>query len=207
MLGGTRSSSPRASSRCSARAARRGPDLDQRRSRPSGAAGAHRARGRPRHRRRSAPPSPGEVLGVRGPFGTPGRSRRPRARRRDRGRRDRARRRCGRRCSGCSPARALRPPGVALRRPRRPTSCCSPRSSGVARSAASRSLATVDSAGPEWLGHVGVVTRLIGRADARPARERRSVLRPRGDDALHRRGARGGGHRPGAASTSRWSAT
>ncbi|MGO9820828.1 MAG: FAD/NAD(P)-binding protein [Solirubrobacteraceae bacterium] len=26
------------------------------------------------------------------------------------------------------------------------------------------SLATVDSAGPEWLGHVGVVTRLVGRA-------------------------------------------
>lgn len=29
---------------------------------------------------------------------------------------------------------------------------------------------TVDSAGPEWLGHVGVVTRLIGRAELDPAR-------------------------------------
>jgi NAD(P)H-flavin reductase len=29
---------------------------------------------------------------------------------------------------------------------------------------------TVDSAGPEWLGHVGVVTRLIGRASLDPAR-------------------------------------
>jgi NAD(P)H-flavin reductase len=29
---------------------------------------------------------------------------------------------------------------------------------------------TVDSAGPEWLGHVGVVTRLIGRARLDPAR-------------------------------------
>jgi NAD(P)H-flavin reductase len=30
-------------------------------------------------------------------------------------------------------------------------------------------LVTVDSAGPEWLGHVGVVTRLIGRAGLDPA--------------------------------------
>jgi len=30
-------------------------------------------------------------------------------------------------------------------------------------------LVTVDSAGPEWLGHVGVVTRLVGRAALRPA--------------------------------------
>ncbi len=33
---------------------------------------------------------------------------------------------------------------------------------------------TVDSAGPEWLGHVGVVTRLIGRAGLEP--DRTSVL-------------------------------
>ena len=31
-------------------------------------------------------------------------------------------------------------------------------------------LTTVDSAGPEWLGHVGVVTRLIARAQLDPAR-------------------------------------
>jgi NAD(P)H-flavin reductase len=31
-------------------------------------------------------------------------------------------------------------------------------------------LVTVDSAGPEWLGHVGVVTRLIARAGLEPAR-------------------------------------
>lgn len=30
-------------------------------------------------------------------------------------------------------------------------------------------LVTVDSAGPEWLGHVGVVTRLVRRAGLRPA--------------------------------------
>jgi anaerobic sulfite reductase subunit B len=29
---------------------------------------------------------------------------------------------------------------------------------------------TVDSAGPEWLGHVGVVTRLVPRADIDPSR-------------------------------------
>ncbi len=34
-------------------------------------------------------------------------------------------------------------------------------------------LVTVDSAGPEWLGHVGVVTRLVGgRGSTRRARSR-----------------------------------
>ena len=48
---------------------------------------------------------------------------------------------------------------------------------------------TVDSAGPEWLGHVGVVTRLVRRAAARRRAHHGHHLRPRGDDALHRRGA------------------
>ncbi len=48
---------------------------------------------------------------------------------------------------------------------------------------------TVDSAGPEWLGHVGVVPRLIGRAEFDPAGAAALVVRARGDDALHRRRA------------------
>ncbi len=49
---------------------------------------------------------------------------------------------------------------------------------------------TVDSAGPEWLGHVGVVTRLIGRAGIDGERAVGHVVRAGGDDALPRRGSR-----------------
>ena len=48
----------------------------------------------------------------------------------------------------------------------------------------------VDSAGPEWLGHVGVVHALIGRARFDAASAVALVVRPRGDDALHGRRAR-----------------
>ncbi len=51
-------------------------------------------------------------------------------------------------------------------------------------------LVTVDSAGPEWLGHVGVVTRLVRRAAARRRRHDRDGVRSRSDDAVHGRSPR-----------------
>jgi coenzyme F420-reducing hydrogenase gamma subunit/NAD(P)H-flavin reductase len=44
---------------------------------------------------------------------------------------------------------------------------------------------TVDSAGPEWLGHVGVVPRLVRRAGVEAGACCGAALRARGDDALH----------------------
>ena len=51
----------------------------------------------------------------------------------------------------------------------RPSSCCTPTSSPPGRERGLEVLVTVDSAGPEWLGHVGVVTRLIRRAGLDPS--------------------------------------
>ncbi len=56
-------------------------------------------------------------------------------------------------------------------------------------------LVTVDSAGPEWLGRVGVVTRLVRRAGLVRRRRVRDGVRARGDDALHCRGAARGRRR------------
>ena len=46
---------------------------------------------------------------------------------------------------------------------------------------------TVDTAGPEWLGHVGVVTRLIRAGGTQRTNGLRDVVRAGGDDALPRR--------------------
>ena len=46
----------------------------------------------------------------------------------------------------------------------RPTSCSTARELAEWQERGLESLVTVDSAGPEWLGHVGVVTRLVRRA-------------------------------------------
>ena len=51
----------------------------------------------------------------------------------------------------------------------------------------------VDSAPANWRGRVGVVTKLIPRAEVDPGQGHRARLRARGDDALHRRRARGAG--------------
>ena len=68
--------------------------------------------------------------------------------------------------------RALRPADAALRRALARTSSCSPTSSTAGRERGLEVEVTVDSAGPEWLGHVGVVTAARRRARARRRRAR-----------------------------------
>ena len=90
--------------------------------------------------------------------------------------------------------RALRAARAALRRRARPASCSTPKSSSAGARPASRWRVTVDSAGPEWLGHVGVVAAARCAAPAStPPSARRAAVRAGGDDALHRRRARGRG--------------
>ena len=73
------------------------------------------------------------------------------------------------RSSRCSPAASATGASCCSTADARPISCCSPTSW---RSGSARGLevaVTVDSAGPEWLGHVGVVPRLVRRAEFDPA--------------------------------------
>ena len=122
--------------------------------------------------RRSARLEPGDVLGVRGPFGTrAGRSTTAEgARRRRRRRRHRARAAAPGDLPRCSRDRERYGRVVAaLRRPLAGRAALPRRARALARRAStSRSSVTVDSADAGWRGRVGVVTTLIARADFDP---------------------------------------
>ena len=114
---------------------------------------------------------PGDVLGVRGPFGVPWPVGEPRGRRRrSSSPAASAWRRCARRSSPCSPSRErygrlLLLYGGRVARP----AAVHRRARGVARPVDSRWPSPSTAPGPEWLGHVGVVTRLVDRAELDPA--------------------------------------
>ena len=163
----------RASSRCSRAAA---PARCRSRSAAT-PTGQHRSCTRSarsdRPRRRSAPPSRAtcSASAARSAGAWPVDERRGRRRR---GRRRRHRPRAA--AAGDPPAarapRALRPPDAALRRRGRPTSCSTPTSCEAWAARGLDVVVTVDSAGPEWLGHVGVVTRARAPRRARPGQRR-----------------------------------
>ena len=188
---------------------RRGADLDQRRPRRGRSAGAHRARGRARHRRRSARASPGRCSACAGRSAAPWPVEALRGRRRrDRRGRHRARAAAPGDPARCSPrreryGRLVLLYGGALARP----AALRGRARAIGQQRGLEVAVTVDSAGPEWLGHVGVVTRLIAPRRVSIRAHGRDALRPRGDDALRPRRRSPRGASSAIASTSRWSAT
>jgi anaerobic sulfite reductase subunit B len=142
---------------------RRGPNLDQRRSRPARTARARGARGRLATEALCAA-EPGRVLGARGPFGAPWPVEQ---------------------AAGADVVIAAGGIGLAPLRPailwllarrerygrivllyggRAPDQLLYTDELEAWAEQGLEVLVTVDSAGPEWLGHVGVVTRLVARA-------------------------------------------
>ena len=135
--------------------------------------------------------APGDVLGVRGPFGrgwqvadgaggdvvsSPAAS---------------GWRRCGPPSSRSLADRAgLRPGERPLRRPDRRTTCSSPPSWPLGADAGIDVARHRRPGSRGWPGQVGLVTELVPRAPLRPGPDAGAGLRPRGDDALRRGGAR-----------------
>ena len=105
--------------------------------------------------------------------------------------------------------RALRPRRPAVRGARaRRTSSSAPRSSAGGALLDLEVAVTVDHAGRDWRGNVGVVTTLIGRRGLRPGPHRRVRLRTGDHDALRRAAScEARGVSAARRSTSRWSAT
>ena len=152
--------------------------------------------------------APGEVLGVRGPFGRPWPIAGARGRRRARRRR---RHRPGAAAPGDPRAartpRALRAPAAALRRPlARPAALHrGARASGPRAGSTSRSPSTAP--GPSGSATSASCRGWSPRRASTPASAHGARVRARGDDALHRRRARAAPASPASASTPRWSAT
>ena len=169
---------------------RRGADLDQRRPRPTRTCSSTRSATSARSPRPSCAAQPGDVLGVRGPFGTGwevvGRaaaatsSSSPAAS---------GWRRCARPCSRSVAARrGLRPGGAALRRPDPGGHAVRRRAPALGgRRTASTSQVTVDTASTPGAAGSGWSPQLVARAGVRPGPDAGAGLRPRGDDALRRR--------------------
>ena len=119
-----------------------------------------------------------------------------------------ASRRCGRRSTTCSPSASAIGRVALLYGAAQPGRHPLPRRArALARRLDFEVEVTVDRAGTDWHGHVGVVTTLIPRAAFDPAHDRGPGLRAGGDDALRRARAERRGRGRRARSTSRSSAT
>ncbi len=135
----------------------------------------------------------GATVGLRGPFGSPGRSRRREGRRRAvRGRRPGACAAATRHLCGARESRPLRPRDRSGRQPQSVQPAVRGRVDAMARDSISscRSRSTMRIA--DWRGQVGVVPALIRRAAFDAERRDRHDLRTGTDDAIHgERPARG----------------
>ena len=163
---------------------RRGADLDQRRPGRPGAARAHGARRGRRHRGDLRAPSPGACSACAGRSAGRGRSTTSRAPTWWSWPAASGWRRCGRRSCGCSHGASATGGSSCCTAAGRPTPPL-PRASSRGWDAA----VTVDAAGRDWRGRVGVVTKLIDGAAFDPGSAVAHDVRARGDDALRRRGA------------------